>query len=110
MIGMSVDRPHDSSEVHKVMQSYSYPAAMSEDAKVNEFGSPDTVPPHLWSIARALCAPSSPQTKPRLPIKSSPRRCSPCWLREPQPEFHSMATTALRRLVLDRKKRDEASV
>ncbi len=44
MIGMSVDRPHDSSEVHNVMQSYSYPAAMSEDAKVNEFGSPDTVP------------------------------------------------------------------
>ena len=44
MIGMSVDRPHDSSEVRTVMQSYSYPAAMSEDAKVNEFGSPDTVP------------------------------------------------------------------
>ncbi|MGO9060612.1 MAG: hypothetical protein ACLQU2_24990, partial [Candidatus Binataceae bacterium] len=44
MIGMSVDRPHDSSEVRSVMQSYSYPAAMSEDAKVNEFGSPDTVP------------------------------------------------------------------
>ena len=44
MIGMSVDRPHDSNEVRRVMQSYSYPAAMSEDAKVNEFGSPDTVP------------------------------------------------------------------
>ena len=47
MIGMSVDRPHDSSEVRNVMQSYSYPAAMSEDAKVNEFGSPDTVPTHI---------------------------------------------------------------
>jgi cytochrome c biogenesis protein CcmG, thiol:disulfide interchange protein DsbE len=44
MIGMSVDRPHDSTEVHNVMQSYSYPAAMSQDANVNEFGSPDTVP------------------------------------------------------------------
>ncbi|HEV3109512.1 MAG TPA: TlpA disulfide reductase family protein [Candidatus Binataceae bacterium] len=44
MIGMSVDRPHDSSEVRNVMQSYSYPAAMSEDANVNEFGSPETVP------------------------------------------------------------------
>ena len=44
MIGMSVDRPHDSSDVRSVMQSYSYPAAMSEDAKVNDFGSPDTVP------------------------------------------------------------------
>ena len=44
MIGMSVDRLHDSSEVRNVMRSYSYPAAMSEDAKINEFGSPDTVP------------------------------------------------------------------
>jgi len=44
MIGMSVDRPHDRSEVRNVMQSYSYPAAMSEDANVNDFGSPDTVP------------------------------------------------------------------
>ncbi len=44
MIGMSVDRPHDSSDVRKVMQSYSYPAAMAEDANVNDFGSPETVP------------------------------------------------------------------
>ena len=44
MIGMSVDRPHDRAEVRNVMRSYSYPAAMSEDAKVDEFGSPDTVP------------------------------------------------------------------
>lgn len=44
LIGLSVDRPHDRSEVRSVMQSYSYPAAMSEDAQVNDFGSPDTVP------------------------------------------------------------------
>src|SRR5271156_4170386 len=40
IIGMSVDRPHDSSDVRSVMQSYSYPAAISEDATVNDFGSP----------------------------------------------------------------------
>lgn len=44
MIGMSVDRPHDRSEVRNVMQSYSYPAAISEDAKINDFGIPGAVP------------------------------------------------------------------
>lgn len=32
MIGLSADRPHDRSEVKKVMQSFSYPAAMLDDA------------------------------------------------------------------------------
>ena len=40
MIGLSADRPHDRSEVIKVMQSFSYPAAMLDDAKVNDFGEP----------------------------------------------------------------------
>lgn len=44
MIGMSVDRPHDRSEVRNVMQSYSYPAAISDDAKINDFGTPNAVP------------------------------------------------------------------
>ncbi len=44
MIGMSADRPHDRSDVTKVMQSYSYPAAMLDDAKVNDFGTPDALP------------------------------------------------------------------
>ncbi len=44
MIGMSVDRARDSSDVRSVMQSYSYPAAIAEDAAVNDFGSPETVP------------------------------------------------------------------
>jgi cytochrome c biogenesis protein CcmG/thiol:disulfide interchange protein DsbE len=44
MIGVSADRPHDRSDVSKVMQSYSYPAAMLDDAKVNDFGTPDTLP------------------------------------------------------------------
>jgi thiol-disulfide isomerase/thioredoxin len=44
MIGLSTDRPHDRSDVTKVMQSYSYPAAMLEDAKVNDFGPLDVLP------------------------------------------------------------------
>ena len=44
MIGLSTDRPHDRSDVLKVMQSYSYPAAMLDDAKVNDFGPPDVLP------------------------------------------------------------------
>ena len=44
MIGLSADRPHDRSDVTKVMQSFSYPAAMLDDAKVNDFGSPSSLP------------------------------------------------------------------
>jgi cytochrome c biogenesis protein CcmG/thiol:disulfide interchange protein DsbE len=44
MIGLSADRPHDRSDVSKVMQSFSYPAAMLDDAKVNDFGTPGTLP------------------------------------------------------------------
>lgn len=44
MIGLTSDRRHDRSEVSKVMQSYSYPAAMLDDAKVNDFGPPNVLP------------------------------------------------------------------
>jgi peroxiredoxin len=44
MIGLSVDRPRDRSDVQKVMHSFSYPAAMLDDAKVNDFGSPNALP------------------------------------------------------------------
>jgi cytochrome c biogenesis protein CcmG, thiol:disulfide interchange protein DsbE len=44
MIGLSADRPHDRSDVQKVMQSFSYPAAMLDDAKVNDFGTPSALP------------------------------------------------------------------
>jgi hypothetical protein len=44
MIGLSADRPRDRSEVIKVMQSFSYPAAMLDDAKVNDFGEPSDLP------------------------------------------------------------------
>jgi len=44
MIGLSADRRHDRSDVRKVMQSFSYPAAMLDDAKVNDFGPPNVLP------------------------------------------------------------------
>jgi len=44
MIGLSADRPHDRSDVLKVMQSFSYPAAMLDDAKVNDYGTPSALP------------------------------------------------------------------
>jgi cytochrome c biogenesis protein CcmG, thiol:disulfide interchange protein DsbE len=44
LIGVSADSPHDRSEVAKVMQSLSYPAAMLDDAEANGFDSPDQLP------------------------------------------------------------------
>jgi peroxiredoxin len=44
MIGLSADRPHDRSAVKKVMQSFSYPAAMLDDAKSDDFGDPSKLP------------------------------------------------------------------
>jgi len=44
MIGVSADRPHDRSEVAKVMKSLSYPVAMMRDAKTNGFGPPSILP------------------------------------------------------------------
>jgi cytochrome c biogenesis protein CcmG, thiol:disulfide interchange protein DsbE len=44
MIGLSADRPHERSDVSKVMQAFSYPAAMLDDVKVDEFGDPSALP------------------------------------------------------------------
>jgi cytochrome c biogenesis protein CcmG, thiol:disulfide interchange protein DsbE len=44
LIGVSADSPHDRSDVAKVMASLSYPVAMLDDAKTNDFGSPDQLP------------------------------------------------------------------
>ena len=44
MIGLSADRPRDRSEVAKVMQSFSYPAAMLDDAKSNGFDKSSALP------------------------------------------------------------------
>jgi cytochrome c biogenesis protein CcmG/thiol:disulfide interchange protein DsbE len=44
MIGLSADRPHDRSEVTKVMQAFSYPAAMLDDATTDEFPDPGALP------------------------------------------------------------------
>jgi cytochrome c biogenesis protein CcmG, thiol:disulfide interchange protein DsbE len=44
LIGLSVDRPHDRSDVTRVMQSFAYPAAMLDDATSNDFGTPSALP------------------------------------------------------------------
>jgi cytochrome c biogenesis protein CcmG, thiol:disulfide interchange protein DsbE len=44
MIGLSADRPHERSDVSKVMQSFSYPAAMLDDATEDDFGDPTSLP------------------------------------------------------------------
>jgi thiol-disulfide isomerase/thioredoxin len=44
MLGLSLDRSRDATEVHKVMQAFSYSAAILGDAKVNNFGTPDPLP------------------------------------------------------------------
>jgi thiol-disulfide isomerase/thioredoxin len=44
LIGLSADRSREQSDVRKVMQSFSYPAAMLDDAKVNGFGTPSVLP------------------------------------------------------------------
>jgi cytochrome c biogenesis protein CcmG, thiol:disulfide interchange protein DsbE len=44
LIGLSADRPHDRSGVIKVMQSFSYPAAMLDEAKSDGFADPSALP------------------------------------------------------------------
>jgi cytochrome c biogenesis protein CcmG, thiol:disulfide interchange protein DsbE len=44
MIGLSADCSHDRSEVAKVMQSFSYPAAMLDGAKSDGFNNPSALP------------------------------------------------------------------
>jgi cytochrome c biogenesis protein CcmG, thiol:disulfide interchange protein DsbE len=44
IVGLSADHLRRLSEVKKVMQSFSYPAAMLADAQVNGFGQPGEIP------------------------------------------------------------------
>ncbi len=44
LLGLSIDNLDDRAEVGKVMQKFSYPAALMATAKVNGFGSPMAVP------------------------------------------------------------------
>ena len=44
VIGVSVDSSHDRSAVEKVMQAFTYPAAMMRDATANGFGTPSALP------------------------------------------------------------------
>ena len=54
MIGVSADRPHDRSDVAKVAQSISYPAAMMDDAKINGFDEPSALPVTYIVDARGI--------------------------------------------------------
>lgn len=65
MIGLSADRPHDRSDVVKVMQSFSYPAAMLDDAKSDGFGDPSELPVTYVVDAQGLIrAKFTPDEKP----------------------------------------------
>jgi cytochrome c biogenesis protein CcmG/thiol:disulfide interchange protein DsbE len=44
VIGVSADRPHDRADVEKLMQAFSYPAAMLSTAQANGFGPPPALP------------------------------------------------------------------
>ena len=44
LVGLSVDRSRDREQVLTVMKSFSYPAAMLDDAKDNGFGMPSALP------------------------------------------------------------------
>src|ERR1700757_2442319 len=65
MIGLSADRPHDRSDVVKVMQSFSYPAAMLDDVKSDGFGDPSQLPLTYVVDAQGLIrAKFTPDEKP----------------------------------------------
>jgi len=49
MLGLSVDDPTDRATVARVMEGFSYPAALAAAAKVNDFGEPPAVP-MTWVI------------------------------------------------------------
>ncbi|MGD0075944.1 MAG: TlpA disulfide reductase family protein [Candidatus Binataceae bacterium] len=68
VIALSVDREHDRAEVNRVMSSFAFPAAMSDDASVEDFGKPSAVPVTLVidrnGIVRASLTPDeSPLTE-----------------------------------------------
>lgn len=44
VIGLSIDRGRDRSDVRDVMKAFAYPAAMESDAKANGFGKPRVLP------------------------------------------------------------------
>jgi len=44
LLGLSIDEAPDAASVQKVMQQFSYPAALASKARVNGFGDPIAVP------------------------------------------------------------------
>jgi cytochrome c biogenesis protein CcmG, thiol:disulfide interchange protein DsbE len=65
MIGLSADRPHDRSDVVRVMKSFSYPAAMLDDAKSDGFGDPSELPvTYVVDAQGVMRAKFTPEEKP----------------------------------------------
>jgi thiol-disulfide isomerase/thioredoxin len=44
LVGISADRPHDESEVRRVMHDFAYPALLARRATANGFGVPSVLP------------------------------------------------------------------
>lgn len=44
LLGLSIDEPSDAAQVGQVMRQFSYPAALANAARVNDFGEPIAVP------------------------------------------------------------------
>ena len=44
LLGLSIDEAPDTAQVRQVMQQFSYPAALANAARVNDFGQPIAVP------------------------------------------------------------------
>ena len=84
LLGLSVDDPQDRATVVRLMKSFSYPAAMADAAKVNDFGVPVAVP-MTWiidakGVVRARLIAGNTLTMyslaqavlPLLPVKANP--------------------------------------
>lgn len=44
LVGLSADRHRDAEDVRRVMQKFTFPAALLSDARTNEFGAPGVLP------------------------------------------------------------------
>ena len=90
MIGLAANRTHERSDVAKVMESFSYPAAMLRDCKSNGFSDPTEIPityiVDAQGVVRAKLTPEeTPITEqslaqallPLLPKQTQPRESAP---------------------------------
>jgi cytochrome c biogenesis protein CcmG/thiol:disulfide interchange protein DsbE len=71
MIGISLDRARDRSDVQKVMQRFDYPAAILDDAQTDGFGTPPSLPvtyviDRNGTVRAKIMPEASPLTEDRL--------------------------------------------